>query len=197
MAKRCVRSLVLLVAFAAGVSGCGPLGTHRDNINAENDADAQAKTQELQKAAGTYSGQVTLAVSDQRFDVVIDLEVIPQNAHSANSVDPTVVAKIPVLGGSMHFPAMDNLGADDLSDFSGLTDPMGQCSRVNIDFGDYNASTNEILLPYTIPNYSTGSYGELSGTFTHGATQDRFTGQWTSKLGLAGTFDVSKAAVTQ
>jgi hypothetical protein len=66
---------------------------------------------------------------------------------------------------------------------------MGGFLRVIFDFGDYSPMSQNLILPYTIPGYAVGAFGELSGNLQSG----HFKGMWFSNpFGNVGIFDIIK-----
>jgi hypothetical protein len=182
----------LSVVSCASLVGCGQQNTQRDNVNASNAADAQARFQDLAPAEGNYSGTVLLSQSHQSFAMNLSINRIMEPARSSQAQDPSESVSIPVLNGNMSFPALENLQhedpssrLDDLSNFTPLTDPMGQNLRANIQEGTFDGTT--LVLPYSVEGAS-GIYGELSGQLSGG----HFVGNWTSEeaSGMVGTFDL-------
>jgi hypothetical protein len=182
--QRVLFPMAILSAFA----GCGQQNTQRDNINAQDTADAQARYQDLAPTEGNYTGTVLLAQTHQNFAMSLNVRRIMQPAHSPQSQDPSESVSIPELIGNIRFPALDSLSLEDLPSFTALTDPMGGNLRANIQDGSYDGTT--LVLPYSV-NGATGIYGELSGQLVNG----HFTGSWFSEepSGTVGTFDLTIA----
>jgi hypothetical protein len=77
----------------------------------------------------------------------------------------------------------------DYANFQELFQPMGGIGRITFDFGDYNPISQDLVLPYTVPNYSNGNFGEISGKLT----ENHFIGTWFSNpFGIVGNFDIVK-----
>jgi len=173
--------MVILGAFA----GCGQQNTQRDNINAQDTADAQARYQDLAPTEGNYTGTVLLAETHQPFAMKLNVRRIMQPAHSSQSQDPSESVSIPELTGNIGFPALEHKSEEELAKLTALTDPMGGNTQANIQDGGYDGTT--LVLPYSV-NGATGIYGELIGQLVGG----HFTGTWISEeaSGTAGTFDL-------
>jgi hypothetical protein len=131
---------------------------------------------------------VVLSASGQAFDANIIVKRTLETRRDPQSDDPTQTVSIPTLGGSLHFPAVQEIldhHPEDIPGFHELLDPLGMFATVTFDLGDYNPATQQLVLPYDVPGYAGGSFGELTGTLSGG----KFTGDWFSKpFGDAGTF---------
>jgi hypothetical protein len=178
------------VVFLTVVFGCNPQDTYRDKVNQQDDANAQAKAQDLALAKGTYTGTMHLNASAQNFDTVVQVSLSPEiTRNSQNPNDQSETVETPKLQGSLNFPVLTGLDISDLATYSALTGPMGGYLTVTFDFGDYNPRTQQLILPYTVTGYSQGSLGELNGTLSNGL----FHGTWFSKpLGDVGIFDLTQ-----
>jgi hypothetical protein len=193
MSNRAVRLCFLLatVGVVSSFSACGQQNTARQTAIAQNDADTDAKYQDLAPADGTFTGNIVLSSSKQTFAMTIQLQRVYETTKSPDSQDPSDSIKIPKLGGNISFPALtatNGLTGD--YQFGELFDAMGLHSSVFIDYGDYDPTDNSLILPYTISELST-DYGQLSGTLING----HFSGSWFSKgstLGTVGTFELDK-----
>jgi hypothetical protein len=183
-----------MVGFAAILGGCGQQNTQRDNVNATNAADAQARWQDLAPAEGTFTGTVLLAQTHQSFAMTVDLSRSTKPAPSAQSQDPSESVSVPVLTGDMSFPVLENLKKvdtniqdyfDDLRNFSALTAPMGINVRANFLEGTFDGTN--LTLPYSVSG-SSGIYGELNGQLSGG----NFTGKWLAEepTSMVGTFSL-------
>jgi hypothetical protein len=173
---------------------CGPQNTNQQNLLAQNDADTSAKMAALAPAEGDFSGSMTMASSQQNFDVDVQIKRVLENTHPESSTDPTVTAQVPKLAGGMHFPLIDQISATDFPFFSEMLQPMGGYQTVLFDFGDLDAATGALLLPYSVPGYSQGVFGELTGTLTG----SQFSGTWFSKsFGTVGSFTLTKIATSK
>lgn len=191
------RFLVLFVvpavaSFSILASGCGQQNTQRNNINAQDAADAQAKYQDLAPAEGQYTGTVLLAQTHQSFAMQLSLSRQMEPARSAQSQDPSESVSIPILEGPMSFPVLDALENEDVTDqledilhFKALTAPMGLNWRANLKNGTFDGTN--LVLPYSVGN-SSDIYGELNGQLVDG----HYTGNWLAEepSSTVGTFDL-------
>lgn len=182
-----VRGVVGLCGSSLAIlaSSCGQPGTLRQNEISQDQASIQAKFKELAPAEGVFTGSVTLDGSGQAFDATITIKRTMETQRDPQSDDPSDTVSLPTLTGSLRFPAIDNLQPADYPGFHALLDPMGGYATVLFDLGDYDPSTQQLVLPYTVPGYSSGNFGELTGTLTNGTYQ----GDWFCKpLGDTATF---------
>lgn len=178
----------IFVFFAVNLLSCGPQPTARDRVNAQYDADQKAKESDLAPAEGTYKGTMLLAESHQKFDFRLEVRRIVHNERAPQSQNPSETVQIPKLSGSLSFPALDRLSIVDYANFQALLNPLGGFSRVMFDYGDYNPNTKILVLPYAVPGYSSGNFGELTGNLN----TSHFTGKWFAKpFGDVGTFDAT------
>lgn len=185
------RASVLGLMLAMSLSACGQQNTSRENIANEDEAATQAKYRDLAPAEGRYSGQVTLSGSNQVFDAVLEAHRAMENVRSSESTDPTATISLPRLSGDVRFPAIDNLQPEDYPGFHALLDPLGGYATALFGFGNYDPKSTQLVLPYTVPGYSSGSFGEFTGTLLDG----HFKGTWfCNAIGTVGTFDLAKEA---
>ena len=179
---------VIWIAVYAG-SACELQKTAREKANLQYSSDKQTKYKELEPADGIYSGSMHLINSDQDFRVLIDVKRTSIIERVPQSQNPSETIEVPKLSGSMTFPALTNLDLRDYLHFQELLKPMGGVLIVTFDFGDYSALSQSLILPYTVPGYASGLFGEVSGTLQG----DHFIGTWfTNPLGDVGTFDLIK-----
>jgi hypothetical protein len=89
----------------------------------------------------------------------------------------------------MTFSVLTHFDMQDYSNFQELLQPMGGILRVTFDFGDYSPMSQDLILPYTVPNYSAGNFGQISGRLKN----NHFIGNWfANAFGNVGTFDIVK-----
>jgi hypothetical protein len=178
----------VLGAMILGAASCGQPGTLRQNVISQNDAAIKQKYQELAPAEGAYQGTFVLTGSGQSFDATIFLKRSMQTQRDPQSDDPSQTVSLPTLAGCLRFPAISNLQPDDWPGFHALLGPLGGNAVVTFDLGDYDPSSQQLVLPYNVAGSSGGTYGELTGTLKNGQYQ----GDWFSKpYGDAGTFNLN------
>jgi hypothetical protein len=187
--------LGFILGLGAGASGCGEQATQRQDQIKQDNADTQAKYADLQPADGTYTGLVHLISTDEDFAVTLDIQRVYEPEQSQNSQDPSETVSIPKLSGQMTFTALKNLSLADYSHFGPLLDPMGGFSIATFDYGDFNPTNNQLILPYSVAG-ATGTYGELTGTLAPDPQTGiyHYSGSWFSKpFGTVGTFELDVA----
>ncbi|MDB5039138.1 MAG: hypothetical protein JWQ35_2666 [Bacteriovoracaceae bacterium] len=164
----------------------------RDRVNAQNNATAEAKKQELLQAEGTYSGKLHMEKLNQDVDVIFNLKRFTENIRTPQADQPNETVQISKLAGTISFPILDHSDGKDIdmlsdSNFTVLLNAMGRYRRVMIDYGDFNTKTLELNLPYQVPGYSQGNFGEFTGELSG----DAYAGNWYAKpYGTVGNFVV-------
>ena len=184
-------TLILAAAALITSSGCGPQNTDHENLDAQYNADSQAEYEKLQPADAVWSGKVHLIQSNQDFDATLTIQRVWENSHVSGSPDPTSTTELPTLKGNLDFSVLD--GNDTTSDLSNLRTPLGLGNSAQFDFGNYSDKTQEMVLPYSVPHYSLGTFGSLSGKISG----NHYQGTWFANYiqgGKVGTFDFVKAA---
>jgi hypothetical protein len=184
-----IQFVLFLVAIV--LSGC-QADSARDEINAQNEADQLAKTQDLQGAAGIYKGKMHLISTKQDFDCVVTLNVVTETEKSTQPEAPSETVQIPKLKGNMAFPALKDLPLEDYPGFQSLLDPLDDLSPVRIDYGDFDTtSVGRLVLPYLGQDKT--DFGSLEGTLNG----DKFTGTWEADdFGNVGTFVLTRTQKT-
>jgi hypothetical protein len=184
--------LLALLAQILGTAGCGQQNSERQSVLKQDDADTQAKFDDLAPADGLYTGPLYLKSTDQVFTVNLDIKRVTEPEHSQDSQDPSDTISVPKLSGAMTFPALDNISQEDRASFGALMDPMGHYTTATFDYGDFDPSTTQLTLPYSVSG-STGTYGEMSGTLVINPNTGlyHFSGSWFSKpFGTVATFEL-------
>jgi hypothetical protein len=170
--NQCLGLCAVILSF---LSSCGTQNTYRSDAQQNSDLETQIKTQELSPVANTYCGEMLLTQSKRNFQVVLTLYVGHQNEQSPASQDPTDIVQVPVLQGSMTFPAFSNSGGAPDDSLPDLTAAMGNHGSISFTSGDYNATQNQLSLPYTVAGY-TGDYGQITGTLQG----NQLSGSWSA-----------------
>lgn len=169
-------------------ASCGQPATLRQDEVSQDDAATQEKYAELAPAEGIFQGSITLTGSGESFDSTVVIKRTMQTERNPQSDDPSDTVSLPTLTGCLRFPALENLPLNDWPGFHELLGPLGENITVTFDLGDYDPSTLQLVLPYTVSGYSGGTYGELSGALQNG----KYHADWFSKpYGDAGTFDLT------
>lgn len=172
-----------------GNCACDVQRTAREKVNLQYNSDRQNKYKELEPAEGTFSGLMHLIASNQDFIFRLEIKRVSIIERAPQSQNPSETIEVPKLSGAMTFPALIHLDLRDYGSFQELLNPMGGFLRVIFDFGDYSPTSQNLILPYTIPGYAFGSFGEVSGILQDG----HFRGTWFSNpFGDVGVFDIIK-----
>ena len=170
-------------------SACELQKTAREKANLQYSSDKQTKYKELEPAEGTFSGSMHLIESDQDFNVLLEVKRVTMIERAPQSQNPSETIEVPKLSGAMTFSALTHFDLRDYGNFQELLKPMGGFLRVIFDFGDFSSLSQNLILPYSIPGYSLGTFGEISGVLQNG----HFKGTWfANPFGDVGTFDIVK-----
>jgi hypothetical protein len=172
------------------LAGCDSQDLYNSQNQKQATTEADAKIAALQPAVGRYCGKMHMIESDQDYDTNLSLQVVQQNIHSSTSQDPTDTVRVPMLAGSLRFPAIDAAGSDAYSTLPDLVQATGGYGAVSFSYGDYNPLNQSLNLPFAVNGQAPGVYyGTVTGTLDGGA----FTGQWYSESSrLVGSFTLTK-----
>ena len=174
-----------LLLIAVAITCCNEQKTLRDNINQQVQTESDSKMKELKPAEGTLVGTMHVTSSNQDFDCQVDVTRTSVFVRNTGAQVGAETIEVPRLSGSIRFPSLEAASMSDLASFSTLTAPMGGYLKVLFDSGEYNPRSQKMILPYSVPGYSEGEFGELNGILTNGTYQ----GTWFSKpYGNVGTF---------
>jgi hypothetical protein len=177
------------MAGALAVAGCVDHAPLSENTNVQDTKLTQSKYAELAPAEAVFTGDMQL-LTGKSFPCVLQVK---RTFVEKPADQPTETVEVPVLTAVLAFPVLQ--GADNntiealWARYPELMNPMGSMPQVVVDYGNYNASDHSLTLPYSVPAYTQGNFGLLSGTLLG----DHFKGSWFAKPeGDVATFDLVK-----
>jgi hypothetical protein len=185
--KPIVTFLALYLSAATFLTACSKENAYQDDANQQNNLESQQKTQELDQVTGTYKGPMLLTNYDRPLQVVIYLNV---NQGTASQPDQINKIQVPMLGGNLTFPALQNEGSlAAMAAFPDIVRAMGSTLSISFTNGDFNSNSSTITLPYNSGGTASGN-DQVIGTFQNGV----FSGEWDSHTGgKMGTFSLERS----
>ncbi len=185
-----------VVTIAALMSAC-----QQDTFSSDSAKQAalaaQAKDQVLDSIAGSYCGNMLLLQDSVTYQTILNLSRTDLTVHSAQTADPTSTVQSPTLVGSMMFPALSAVVNSDNANeqssavvtYHDLIHAMGGSYTISITDGFYDSDSGAVSLPFSIPGYTQGNFGQLTGTIANGNFSH---GVWQSdSFSTVGTFDLT------
>lgn len=175
-------SLALCLFFIA----CGQTPSHRQSEQEKSETNSQAGQKDMAPAIGRFEGKMLMYATNVRYDAVIDTTVIYQVMPSP--IDPSQTISVPKLNGNITFPILKGYGSS-YPKYKELLIPMAFYTTVSFTSGDFDPSTHNLNLPYTVKDLPNSTYGELQGTLVN----DTYTGTWMTRVdGVVGEFVLVK-----
>lgn len=183
------RGALFALLGAVVFSGCEDHVPVRENLNVQNAVLTQERLGELGPAEGSYSGRVRLLRSNQTYAAELTIKRVRDIVRATQPDQPTDTVEVPKLVATLTFPSIERAASRELPKYKDLLLPMGNMRRLIVDYGNFYPATHALTLPYMVPGYAQGPYGELAGELSG----DRFTGTWFAKpLGDVATFEFIK-----
>ena len=176
---------ILWMAILISLSCCVKTSSNRQAEKSQNEADSNAEENELRPAVGRFEGQMLMARSRKKYNVVLETKIIFRIIPSPR--DPTVNISIPKLAGYLRFPILKNPTPEKLIRYQEIVSPLGGYTMAAFERGDYDRSTVNLNLPYTVPKFGDANFGSFQGQLIEGV----FVGQWNSRIeSMVGTFNL-------
>ena len=177
-----ILSLTLCLVFLA----CGQTPSHRQSEQEKNETNSQAGKKDMTPAVGRFEGKMLMYATNTKYDAVVDSTVIYRVIPSPQ--DPSQTISVPELNGNLTFPILKGYG-DSYPKYKELLVPMAFYTMVSFTSGDFDPSTHNLNLPYSVPEFPNNAWGELQGTLVN----DTYTGTWMTKVdGVVGEFILVK-----
>jgi hypothetical protein len=140
-----------------------------------------AKTAELSAVDGTYVGNVHLLRSNKDYAAEFQLRLVRMSQEDGES--------FPIVTGLMTFPVLESSPPSEAAKCIDLIEATGYFMKVFISEGFFDSAKNTLQLPFSIPAYTRGNYGEIDATLS----TDHLVGVWMTKpMGQVATFDLVK-----